>query len=380
METPKRPSSIEEVESITDIQFLYDIALGEPDRTIQNAAIEKLNAMKDEKLESIDVYEWRKWTYDESDEPAMDECWYGSEIYKDSPDVRMDAVAKLTKQRIIEMIGHKDPCTSVGTSAINKLTDATYLNLMRKYDRISKFMQEKYERRLSSLLNTPIEKLDDVMKGDLLNIFDESYKWVGVMPRSIAHRDGLWHETFHCWFMQRERLDGRETAYLWFQKRSADKKDYPNLLDITSAGHLDYREKPSGGIREIEEELGINVPVEELRDLGIRINVEKTPKLFNNEFNHVFLYDCPNTMDQIRFADGEVEGIYRINVEDGIKLFRGEVEQIAAEGYACFDDQQVAASLIVDSTFFVPRPVDAYYLKMCIIADQAAKGYPYAAI
>lgn len=379
-EIPKKPSSVQEVESITDIQFLYDIALGEPDSAIQNAAIEKLNIMDDRKLETIDVYQWRKWTYDESDELAIDECWYGSGLYEDSPVVRSAAVAGLKNQGILEMIGHSDPCLSVSIDAINKLTNIGHLNIMRKYERISEYMQEQYAKRLNYLLNTPAESLDEIMKGDVVNVYDASYNCVGIMPRSIVHRDGLWHETFHCWFMQRESADGKETAYLWFQQRSAAKKDYPNLLDITSAGHLNYRERPCDGVREIEEELGIHVPFEELRDLGVRINVEKTPTLFNNEYNRVFLYDCPYGMDHVRFADGEVQGIYRIKVEEGIKLFCGEAAQITAEGYVRVKDQQVAASLLVDISCFVPRPVDSYYLKMCIIADLAAKGYPYAAI
>lgn len=40
----------------------------------------------------------------------------------------------------------------------------------------------------------------------------------------------------------------------------------------------------------------------------------------------------------------------------------------------------VAGCITVNTGCFVPRPVDGYYLKMFIIADLAAKGYPYAAI
>lgn len=380
MEILKRPSSVQEVENINDIQFLYDIALGESDRAIQNAVIAKLNDMDDRKLETIGVYQWRKWTCDKSGESTINECRYGSQLYEDSPAVRMAAVAGLTNQRILEMIGHSDPCHSVSIDAVNKLTNIGHLSIMRKYERIPEYMQEQYTKRLSNLLNTPAEMLDEVMKRDVVNVYDSSYKLAGMAPRSIVHRDGLWHETFHCWFIQRERTEDRENTYLWFQQRSGAKKDYPGLLDITSAGHLKYNEKPWDGVREVEEELGITVPFEELRDLGVRINVEKTPTLFNNEFNRVFLYDCPYGMDQVRFADGEVQGIYRIRAEEGIKLFRGEVDQIAAEGYGCVEGRQVSRSLLVDISCFVPRPVDAYYLKMCIIADLAAKGYPYAVI
>lgn len=373
-----RPKSAEEVNGIADIQYLYDIALGETDYSIQKAAVEKLNGI--ENTETIDVYEWRKWTYDESDEPAVDEYWYGSDRYEDFPSVRNNAVELLTNDSILEKIVCKDPDCGVRMAALNKVTDIFFLNSFRKYDRVTEYMQKESARRLCEILNIPDSSLDRVMGEEYLNVYDEFRRPAGVMPRSIVHRDGLWHETFHCWFMQRESMDGKDASYLWFQQRSASKKDYPNLLDITAAGHLGYREKPCDGVREIEEELGLCVAFEELRPLGVRINIGRTASLTDNEFNNVYLYDCPYGMDRIRFKDGEVQGLFRILAEDGIKLFSGQEEQITAGGYVRVGDKLAATSLPVDTSCFVPRPVDGYYLKMCIVADLAAKGYPYLAI
>ncbi len=373
-----RPSNVEEVSNITDIQYLYDIALGETDYGVQKAAVKKLNGM--EAAELIDVYEWRKWTYDESDEPAVDEYWYGSDRYEDYPSVRKNAVELLTNEGILKKIACKDPDYGVRLAALKKITDIIFLNGLRKYDRVAEYMQKESAGRLCEILNIPDFLLDEVMGEEYLNVFDELHQPIGIMPRSIVHRDGLWHETFHCWFMQRECTDGINTVYLWFQQRSASKKDYPNLLDITSAGHLGYREQPSDGVREIEEELGLSVAFEELRPLGIRINIGKTASLTDNEFNNVYLYDCPYGMDRIRFMDGEVQGLLRISAEDGIKLFSGKESRISAEGYVRVGDKMAATSLPVDINCFVPRPVDGYYLKICIIAGLAAEGYPYLVI
>ena len=69
------------------------------------------------------------------------------------------------------------------------------------------------------------------------------------------HRDGDWHETFHCWFVEKDDED----MFLYFQLRSKNKKEAPNIWDITSAGHIMHDEDvQSGGLREIEEELGFS--------------------------------------------------------------------------------------------------------------------------
>ncbi|WP_372454640.1 NUDIX hydrolase, partial [Priestia aryabhattai] len=76
---------------------------------------------------------------------------------------------------------------------------------------------------------------------------------------------GLWHQTFHCWIY---RVVNDQIEML-FQKRHPQKDTCPDLLDITSAGHLLASEQPCDGVRELEEELGLSVSFEELDKLGV---------------------------------------------------------------------------------------------------------------
>ena len=69
---------------------------------------------------------------------------------------------------------------------------------------------------------------------ELLKVFDECYKRVGIEQRELIHAKGYWHEVFHCWII--EKVDSEWHIYL--QLRSKHKKDYPNQFDITAAGHL----------------------------------------------------------------------------------------------------------------------------------------------
>ena len=78
---------------------------------------------------------------------------------------------------------------------------------------------------------------------ELFDIFDEAMNHIGVKERDAVHRDGDWHQVFHCWVIGRE---ANGAPYLILQKRSAD-RDYPDKIDISAAGHLEAGENVRDG-------------------------------------------------------------------------------------------------------------------------------------
>ena len=83
-----------------------------------------------------------------------------------------------------------------------------------------------------------------------VDIFDGNHVAKGSMERVAAHMAAEWHQTFHCWIVARRNED-----WLLLQLRSPTKRNYPDRLDITAAGHLESGEQPYDGGRELEEEL-----------------------------------------------------------------------------------------------------------------------------
>lgn len=197
------------------------------------------------------------------------------------------------------------------------------------------------------------------MEIELLNIFDEGRKQIGVAPREDVHRKGYWHETFHCWFIQREN----DKNHIYFQNRSKNKKDYPDLLDITAAGHLLSHESVMDGIREVEEELGINVAFEELVPLGvIDYSVEKED-FIDKELAHVFLYRSGYQLDDFNPQLDEVSGIVRIAMEDFYELWFNGKKSIESIGFKISNGKRVQVSKQVTKDDFVPHE-DYYYRRV----------------
>ncbi|MCP3740251.1 NUDIX hydrolase [Rossellomorea sp. BNER] len=190
------------------------------------------------------------------------------------------------------------------------------------------------------------------MKDEWLKVFDEKHQYIRNATRTEVHQKGLWHETFQCWVVTEE--DG--VHYLYFQLRSKSKRDFPNKLDITAAGHLLEFENIDDGVREIAEEIGISVTLDDLVYLGVIKNQIRMNDFIDNEHSHVYLLNKSFNWDEFHFQDDEVSGIVRANLEE-LKQFTFDhnVESFQVEGFIVENDEKVIISKMVDKSDLVPH-------------------------
>ncbi|BCB88062.1 NUDIX hydrolase [Phytohabitans suffuscus] len=215
------------------------------------------------------------------------------------------------------------------------------------------------------------------MPEEVINICDENMKGLGTATKSLAHKTGLWHESIHCWIVRPTASGGA----LLFQKRGSDKTLFPDYLDITAAGHYVAGEEVSAGVREIAEELGLDVAFEDLTPLGIKIDLGKTENVLNREFCHVFIYSDDRPPGSYNLDVSEVEGLVEVGIGDGLGLFSGERDDVVARGIEWDRGKtewvEIERRISVDS--FIPR-IDPYYYKMFINAKSFLAGDRYLAV
>ncbi|MBD3921196.1 NUDIX domain-containing protein [Paenibacillus sp. PR3] len=205
------------------------------------------------------------------------------------------------------------------------------------------------------------------MKAELFDIFDEAMNLIGQAARSEAHAKGYWHQTFHCWLTRREG----DRRLVLFQLRTANKDTNPSCYDITAAGHLAAGETVAQAVRELEEELGVAVPFEQLvpllrwqeEDEGVANGVS----YIDREFSHVFGLVWDEPLATMRLQADEVAGLYEAELTDMIALFEGQIETVVASGIALQQsgsgNVNVASQAVVRASQFVPRDL-SYYIQV----------------
>ena len=81
-------------------------------------------------------------------------------------------------------------------------------------------------------------------------------------PKADVHRDGDWHLASHVWLVTPDHR-------VLLQRRSPAKENWPDLWDISVAGHVSAGESAiDAAIREAREELGLSLHARELTHLG----------------------------------------------------------------------------------------------------------------
>lgn len=192
------------------------------------------------------------------------------------------------------------------------------------------------------------------------DIYDNKMNWLGTASRQEVHREGLWHQTFQCWIL----TDAEDGPALLFQRRHPDKDTYPGMLDISCAGHLQASERVEDGNRELEEELGLVVPFEQLISCGIyRSDKCIKPGLIDREFCHVYGFRSNQALASYRLQGDEVTGLYRVFIHDVLRLVHGLTSQETIEVVGVEPDESGALRAVsrsFTSDEFVPHAADYY--------------------
>lgn len=169
------------------------------------------------------------------------------------------------------------------------------------------------------------------MMVEKLKIFNVDHQQIGTASRDDVHHKGLWHETFHCWFVS------EDLTRIYIQYRSEQKRDFAGLYDITAAGHLMEDETVLDGVREVKEELGIDVTMDEMVSLGVIDTSYVSPGFVDREFCHVFLYRFAGNLTDFKLQEEEVGGMVTADLQEFRAFFKGESNGLRVEGFKLRD-------------------------------------------
>ncbi len=148
------------------------------------------------------------------------------------------------------------------------------------------------------------------MSDELIDIYSKNNHSLGIKKmKSAAHKKGLWHRSAHIWIYT-------SRGEILLQLRSSNKKMYPTRWDISAAGHVVAGEEPiSAAIRELKEEIGLDVAQENLEFFEIRKIQATYRNIINNEFVYVYFLKFDGDVEELTLQEDEVSEIQFISID-----------------------------------------------------------------
>ena len=153
---------------------------------------------------------------------------------------------------------------------------------------------------------------------ELFGVVDENGMPTGeIIERSEAHRLGKPHRTSHVWIVRKKG----ERVEILLQKRCEQKDSYPGCYDISSAGHIpagdDFVES---ALRELKEELGVCVGVEQLEFCGIhRKTIDEVfhgARFIDRQISKVFILWLDKEAGDFSIQREEIESVRWFDFEE----------------------------------------------------------------
>lgn len=153
---------------------------------------------------------------------------------------------------------------------------------------------------------------------ELIDIFNENHKYLGVCEKELAHKLGLWHEVFNGIIVNKENKS------IIFQIKNAKHNQVHDMdkIDISVGGHYQAGEKIEDGIREIKEESGIEIDFRDLVYLGERqVSTIVKEDYIVREFQKIFIVPYNGSITNLKCQDDEVNGFIEFEIDNCIDLF-----------------------------------------------------------
>lgn len=189
---------------------------------------------------------------------------------------------------------------------------------------------------------------------EYLDYYDADGNYLGYKSRDKVHKEGLWHNTVHCWLYEND-------GSIYFQIRSSSHKFY-----TTASGHVLKGETIKEAFRrEIKEEIGLDIDSSDATFVDVvpwRMDKMKNGVLFKDRAKaNVYVDLFEGDINNFKFDPNEVLGVVKVKAKKALELFKKGKGEIPAIIITTKDNKNVRENrMITIDDFLVQEHKNAY--------------------
>lgn len=166
---------------------------------------------------------------------------------------------------------------------------------------------------------------------EYFDVLDEKGNYTGkIEKRDKCHKEGLWHKAAVVFIINSK-------GQVLLQKRSPNKKMWPNMWDVTAGGHVLAGEFGFQALlRECKEELGIELKKEDITFIGSSISINIKGDIINKHFNEYYIANKEVDETKLQLQKEEVSEVKWLDREKIIERINNNYNGIT-DKEGCWD-------------------------------------------
>lgn len=162
---------------------------------------------------------------------------------------------------------------------------------------------------------------------EIIDLLDEKGKVIGEVSKEKAHKSGLFHRVVHVWILN-------DKNQILVQRRAKAKDFYPNVWDVSFAGHIHAGESSlDAALREGKEELGLKLNKENLEYAFTFLDKMTYRDIVANEFADVFILRKNIDLSHLNLQKEELDDVKWLNLDIFFKTCQTSEFLPHLEGY-----------------------------------------------
>ena len=152
---------------------------------------------------------------------------------------------------------------------------------------------------------------------ELFDVLNEKGEYTNrIETRKKCHKEGLYHKAVVVFIINSK-------GQVLLQRRSPNKRMWPNLWDVTAGGHVSSGEFGFQAIiRECKEELGIELNKNDITFIGSTKSTNIQGDIINNHFNEIYIANKEIDETKLKLQEEEVAEVRWVDKDEIIKRIR----------------------------------------------------------
>lgn len=161
---------------------------------------------------------------------------------------------------------------------------------------------------------------------EMFDVLNEYGEFTGkIASREECHKKGYWHRAVYAFIIDNNGM-------ILLQKRSENKKLWPNMWDVTVGGHVDSGEFGRQAlIREVREELGIQISDDDIKYIVGSTSINRQENIINKHYNECYLITKNVDISNITVQKEEVEDVKYFSKEELLKRINNNYDGLTVK-------------------------------------------------